>query len=132
MLCHPLKEIGTGTTQKEGIHQNHQASHTAILLHNNNKGQLQVAEPWHVAQPAAESSKGIQLPSGVQCAPTYCTLEPGSSSVAIGLRNISSQSIIVPFRVVVGQLQQATIQTVQASGKQNKQGSSGGRRRPGL
>ena len=53
----------------------------------------------------AESSKGTQLPLGVQCTPTYCTLEPGSSRVAIGLRNISSQSITVPFRVVVGQIQ---------------------------
>ena len=69
----------------------------------------------------AESSKGTQLPSGVQCAPTYCTLEPGSSRAAIGLRNISSWSITVPSRVVVGQLPQATIQMVQASGKQNKQ-----------
>ena len=73
----------------------------------------------------AEPYKGPQLPSGVQCAPTYCTLEPGSSRVTIGLRNISSWSITVPSRVVVGQLQQATIQMVQASGKQNKQGPPG-------
>ena len=38
----------------------------------------------------AESSKGTQLPSGVQCAPSSCTLEPGSIRVAIGLGNISS------------------------------------------
>ena len=80
----------------------------------------------------AESSKGTHLPSGVQCAPPYCTLEPGSSRVAIGLRNILSQSITVPSRVVVGQQQRATIQMVQASGKQNKQGPPGGRRGPGF
>ena len=39
----------------------------------------------------AESSSGTQLPSGVQCTPTYCTLEPGSSRAAVRLRNLSSQ-----------------------------------------
>ena len=73
----------------------------------------------------AESSSGTQLPSGVQCTPTYCTLEPGSSRVAVGLRNLSSWSIKIPSQVVVGQLQQATIQQAQASGNQNKQGSLG-------
>ena len=44
----------------------------------------------------AESSSGTQLPSVVQCTPTYCTLEPGSSRVAVGLRNLSSRSITIP------------------------------------
>ena len=79
-----------------------------------------------------EPSSGTQLPSGVQCAPTYCTLEPGSSRVAVGLRNLSSQSIKTPSHVVVGQLQQAKIQKAQASGNQNKQGPPGGRREPGF
>ena len=35
----------------------------------------------------AESSNGTQLPSGVQCTPTYCTVEPGSRRVSVGLRN---------------------------------------------
>ena len=72
-----------------------------------------------------ESSSGTQLPSGVQCTPTYCMLEPGSSRVAVGLRNLSSRSITIPLQSVVGQLQQATIQKVQTSGKQNKQGPTG-------
>ena len=72
----------------------------------------------------AESSNGTQLPSGKQCTPTYCTMEPGSSRVSVGLRNLSSRSITIPSRSVVGQLQQATIQKVQTSGKQNKQGST--------
>ena len=63
-----------------------------------------------------ESSSGTQLQYGVQCAPTYCTLEPDSSRIAVGLRNLSSQSIKIWSHVVVGQLQQATIQKVQASG----------------
>ena len=74
----------------------------------------------------AESSSGTQLPSGVQCAHTYCTLEPGSSRVMVGLRNLSSWSIKIPSQVVVGQLQQATTLKVQASGNQNKQGPLGG------
>ena len=45
----------------------------------------------------AESSSGTQLPSGVQCTPTYCTLEPGSSRVSVGLRNLSSRSITIPL-----------------------------------
>ena len=73
----------------------------------------------------AESSNGTQLPSGVQCTPTYCTLEPGSSRVSVGLRNLSSRSITIPSWSVVGQLQQATIQKVQTSGKQNNKGPTG-------
>ena len=55
----------------------------------------------------AESSKSTHLPPSVQCAPTYCTLEPGSNRVAVGLRNISSKSITIPSKAVVGPLQQA-------------------------
>ena len=73
----------------------------------------------------AEFTNGTQLPSGVQCTPTYCTLEPGSSRVSVGLRNLSSRSIIIPLQSVVGQLQQATIQKVQTSEKQNNQGLMG-------
>ena len=42
------------------------------------------------------SSNCTQLPSGVQCTPTYCTMEPGSSKVSVGLRNLSSRSITIP------------------------------------
>ena len=80
---------------------------------------------WHNL--IAESFSATQLPSGVQCAPTYCTLEPGSSRVAVGLRNLSSQSIKMLSQLFVGQLQQATIQKAQASGNQNKQGPPGGK-----
>ena len=69
----------------------------------------------------AESSKSMHLPPNVQCAPTYCTLEPGSNRVAVGLRNISSKSITIPSRAIVGHLQQAKMvpksQKVQASTK---------------
>ena len=80
----------------------------------------------------AESSNSTQLPARVHCAPTYCTLEPGSNKVAVGLRNISSKSITIPSRAVVGQLQQAMIQKVQASGDQDKLGPPGVRRGPGF
>ena len=63
--------------------------------------------------------------------PTYCTLEPSSNRVAVGLRNIPSKSISIPSKAVVGQLQQAQmvpkIQKFQASKEQNKQGPSGGK-----
>ena len=80
----------------------------------------------------AESSDSTQLPASVKCAPTYCTLEPGSNKVAIELRNISSKSITISSRAVMGQLQYAMIQKVQASGDQDKLGASGGRKGPGF
>ena len=80
----------------------------------------------------AESSNSTQPPASVQCASTYCTLVPGSNKVAVGHRNIYSKSITIPSRAVVGQLQQATIQKVQASGDQDKLGPRGGRRGPGF
>ena len=126
VLWHPFKKIGTDTAQLQGVHQNCQASHAATLLYNNSKGQHQVEEPCMWVNLIAESSSGTQLPSGVQCVPAYCTLETGSNRVTVGLRNLSSQSIKIPPQVVVGQLQQATIQKAQASGNQNKQGPPGG------
>ena len=41
----------------------------------------------------AESSNGTQLPSGIQCTPTYCTLEPGTSRVSVELMDLSSRFI---------------------------------------
>ena len=55
----------------------------------------------------AEPSDCTQLPASVQCAPTYCILEPGSNRVAVGLKNISAKAITIPSRVVVGKLQQS-------------------------
>ena len=78
----------------------------------------------------AESSTSTHLPPSVQCAPTYCTLEPGSNRVAVGLKNISSRSITIPSRYAVGQLQQAKMvpKIQKASTKeQNKQGPKGGK-----
>ena len=40
----------------------------------------------------AEPPDCTQLPASVQCAPTYCTLEPGSNRAAVGLKNISAKS----------------------------------------
>ena len=55
----------------------------------------------------AEPSDCTQLPASVQCTPTYYTLEPGSTRVSVGIKNISSRAITIPSRVVVGKLQQA-------------------------
>ena len=52
----------------------------------------------------AEPSTSTHLPPSVQCAPTYCTLEPGSNRVAVGLKNISSRTINISSQTVVGQL----------------------------
>ena len=79
----------------------------------------------------AETSKSTHLPSSVQCVPTYCTLEPGSNRMAVGLRNSSSKSTTIPSWAVVGQLQQTKmvpqIQKVQASKEQDKQGPNWGK-----
>ena len=57
----------------------------------------------------AEPSKNSQLPSNIQCTPTYCTLEPGSNQVTVGLRNISARKIIVPSKTIICQIQLANI-----------------------
>ena len=77
----------------------------------------------------AESSTSTHLPPNVQCTPIYCTLEPGSNRVAVGLRNISSRTIKIPSRTVVGQLQQdKMVPKIQkaSSKEQDKQGPNGG------
>ena len=53
----------------------------------------------------AEPSDCTQLPSSVQCAPTYCILEPGSNRVVVGLKNISAKAITIQSQTVVGKLQ---------------------------
>ena len=52
----------------------------------------------------AEPPDCTQLPASVQCAPTYCILEPGSNRVAVGLKNISDKAITIPSQTVVGKL----------------------------
>ena len=70
-----------------------------------------------------EQSESTQLPSSVQCAPTYCILEPGANRVAVDLRNILAKAITIPSRAVVGQLQQAKmVPNDQASKLQDKLG----------
>ena len=43
-----------------------------------------------------QSHNGTQLPSGIQCTPLYCTMEPGFSRVSVGLRNLSARPITIP------------------------------------
>ena len=74
----------------------------------------------------AEPSNCTQLPASVQCTPTYCTLEPGSNRVAVGLKNISAKAITIPSRVVVGRLQQARVVHDDKPTK-FKQGPTGGK-----
>ena len=74
----------------------------------------------------AEPSDCTQLPASVQCAPTYCILEPGSNRVAVGLKNISAKAITIPSQTVVGKLQQARIVSDEKASK-FKQGPTGGK-----
>ena len=57
----------------------------------------------------AEPFKDSQLPSNIQCTPTYCNLEPGSNRVTVGLRNISARKLTVPSRTIVCQIQLANM-----------------------
>ena len=57
----------------------------------------------------AEPFKDSQLPSSVQCTPTYCNLEPGSNRVTVGLRNVSARKITVPSGAIVCQIQLANM-----------------------
>ena len=64
----------------------------------------------------------------MQCAPSYCILEPVSNRVAVGLRNVLAKAITIPSRTVVGQLQQARMVPSDKSFKlQDKQGPNGGK-----
>ena len=58
-----------------------------------------IAEPYH----------NSQLPSNIQCTPSYCTLEPCSNRVTVGLRNTSARKITVPSKTIIGQIQLANI-----------------------
>ena len=78
----------------------------------------------------AEPSDCTQLPASVQCATTYCILEPGSNRVAVGLKNISAKAITIPSRIGVGKLQPARMVPDDKASKL-KQGPSGGRGAPG-
>ena len=76
----------------------------------------------------AEPSDSTQLPPSVQCAPTYCILEPGSNRVAVGLRNVLAKAITIPSWTVLGQLQQARMVPSDKTSKlQDNQGPTGGR-----
>ena len=76
----------------------------------------------------AEPSDSTQLPPSVQCAPTYCILEPGSNRVAVGLRNVLAKAITIPSQTVVGQLQQARMVPSDKTSKlQDNQGPTGER-----
>ena len=57
----------------------------------------------------AEPFKNSQLPSNIQCTPTYCTPEPGSNRVTVGLRNISARKITVSSKTILCQIQLANI-----------------------
>ena len=75
-----------------------------------------------------EPSESTELQPRVQCAPSYCILEPGSNSLAVGLRNVLAKSITIVSRAVVGQLQQARIVlNDQASKLQDKQDPTRGK-----
>ena len=78
----------------------------------------------------AEPSDCTQLPANVQCAPTYCILEPGSNRFAVELKNISVKAITIPSRIVVGKLQQARMVPEDKASKL-KQGPSGQKGAPG-
>ena len=77
----------------------------------------------------AEPSDCTQLPSSVQCAPTYCILQPGSNRVAVGLKNVSAKAITIPSKTVVGKLQQARMAPDDMASK-FKQGPTRGKGAP--
>ena len=75
----------------------------------------------------AEPSDCTQLPPSVQCAPSYCILEPGSNTAAVGLRNVLAKAVTIPSWTVVGQPQQARmVADDNISKSQDNQGPNGG------
>ena len=57
----------------------------------------------------AEPFKDSQLPSSIQCTPSYCNLEPGSNRVTVGLKSVSARKITLPSRTIVCQIQLANM-----------------------
>ena len=80
----------------------------------------------------AEPSNCAQLPSSVQCTPTYCTLEPGSNRVSVGIKNVSSKAYHpIPSGVVVGKLHKPGWSLIGQSSK-SKQDPTRGKGFPGF
>ena len=58
-----------------------------------------------IAVPISDS----QLCNSIQCIPTCCILEPGSSGITIGLRNVSAKKITIQAKVVICQMHLANM-----------------------
>ena len=108
MVCHSIPKKSAGTIAKEH-RQNYQTHNLATFSTTIVWGHTKLKGHGMKRNLIAEPSENNQLPSSVQCTPTYCNLEPGSNRITIGLRNVSAKQITIPSRTVVCQIQQANM-----------------------
>ena len=46
----------------------------------------------------------------MQCIPTYCNLELGSSRIPVGFRNLSAKEIVIPAKAIICQVHMVTLE----------------------
>ena len=109
MVCYSIMQKSAGPTNSEAHGQNFQTHNLATFFTTIVQGHTKLKGHGLKLNLIAEPSENNQVPSSVQCTPTYCNLEPGSNRVTVGLRNVSSKQITVPPRTVVCQIQLANM-----------------------
>ena len=109
MVCYLITLKSTGPTCSEAHSQNYQTLNLATFSPTIVWGHTKLKGHGLKLNLIAEPSENNQLPSNVQCTPTYCNLEPGSNRVTVGLRNVSAKQITVLSRTVVCHIQLASM-----------------------
>ena len=117
-LTTPWKTVCCATQSRRKVQAQHLQKHTvkitksitlppfsSIIVHGHTKLKSHGVKLNFIAEPFKDN----QLPSSVQCTPTYCSLEAGSNSITVGLRNILARKITVPSRKIVCQIQLANM-----------------------
>ena len=117
-LTTPWKTVCCATQSRRKIQAQHLQKHTVkitkpitlppfstTIVHGHTKLKSHGVKLNLIAEPFKDS----QLPSSVQCTPTYCNFDPGSNRVTVGLGNISVRKITVPSRTIVYQVQLANM-----------------------
>ena len=109
MVCYSIMQKSSGPTNTKAHGQNYQTHNLATFSTTIVWGHTKLKGHGLKLNLIAEPFENNQLPSSVQCTPTYCNLEPGSNRVTEGLRNVSAKQITVPSRTVVCQIQLANM-----------------------
>ena len=117
-LTTPWKTVCCATQSRRKVQAQHLQKHTVkitkpitlppfstTIVHGHTKLKSHGVKLILIAEPFIDS----QLPSSVQCTPSYCNLDPGSNRVTVGLRNILARKITVPSWTILCQVQLANM-----------------------